>query len=137
MSNSEAVGICSRSTRAAERLELQALGERGLRVTALEIARAYRQLALLARTAPFQPILSGMEGAVQFGTAQAAQVHGQSVAGKTGSVHMESGLHAASFAGFAPSRDPKVVVTVVTQGRSGAESAAPIAGQLLRHYFSV
>jgi penicillin-binding protein A len=77
-----------------------------------------------------------MEGAVQFGTGRAAQVRGTAVAGKTGSVQTEPGLHAAWFAGFAPSRAPEVVVTVLTQGRSGAEAAAPIAGELLRGYFS-
>ena len=119
-----------------ERLQLQALGERGIRVTALEVAQAYRHLANLVYEPKFQPILEGMEGAVQFGTGRAAQVRGTAVAGKTGSVQTEPGLHAAWFAGFAPSRAPEVVVTVLTQGRSGAEAAAPIAGELLRGYFS-
>jgi cell division protein FtsI/penicillin-binding protein 2 len=119
-----------------EQLQLQALGERGVRVTALELAEAYRRLALLAREAPFLPILEGLEGAVEFGTGQRAQVTVRKVAGKTGSVEVQPGLHAAWFAGFAPSQDPEVVVTVLTQGRSGAEAAAPIAGDLLRRYFS-
>jgi cell division protein FtsI/penicillin-binding protein 2 len=118
-----------------ERLQLQALGERGVRVTALEVAKAYRHMATLVHDPEFQPILEGMEGAVQFGTGRAAQVAGKTVAGKTGSVQTERGLHAAWFAGFAPSRDPEVVVTVLTQGRSGAEAAAPIAGELFRRYF--
>jgi cell division protein FtsI/penicillin-binding protein 2 len=120
-----------------EQLQLQALGERGVRVTALEMAEAYRRLALRAHEATFLPILEGLEGAVEAGTGQRAQIADKKVAGKTGSVEVQSGLHAAWFAGFAPSRDPEVVVTVLTQGRSGAEAAAPIAGDLLRRYFSM
>ena len=131
----ESVGHIQKNTN-EEQVQLQALGERGLRVTALEVAKAYGRLAGLASDPKFAPVLAGMEGAVQFGTGQAAQVPGRTIAGKTGSVQTEPGLRAAWFAGFAPSRQPEVVVTVLTQGRSGAEAAAPIAGKLLRHYFA-
>ncbi len=131
----ESVGRIQKNTN-EEQVQLQALGERGLRVTALEVAKAYGRLAGLARDPKFEPVLAGMEGSVQFGTGQAAQVPGKTVAGKTGSVRAESGLRAAWFAGFAPSREPEVVVTVLTQGRSGAEAAAPVAGLLLRRYFA-
>ncbi|HXE14983.1 MAG TPA: penicillin-binding transpeptidase domain-containing protein [Bryobacteraceae bacterium] len=119
-----------------DQLKLQALGERGVRITPLELAAAYRHLSRLANDPQFQPILEGMEGAVRVGTGQAAQVTGITVAGKTGTVQTDPGIRAAWFAGFAPSRKPKVVVTVLTQGRSGAEAAAPIAGKLLRQYFA-
>jgi cell division protein FtsI/penicillin-binding protein 2 len=119
-----------------EQLQLQALGERGVRVTALEMAEAYRRLANLAHERTFSPILEGLEGAVECGTGQRAQVEDKKVAGKTGSVQVQPGFRAAWFAGFAPSRDPEVVVTVLTHGRSGAEAAAPIAGDILRRYFS-
>ena len=111
---SEAAGHIQKGI-SGERLQLQALGERGVRVTALEVAQAYRHLANLVYEPKFQPILEGMEGAVQFGTGRAAQVHGTAVAGKTGSVQTEPGLHAAWFAGFAPSRAPEVVVA--TEGK--------------------
>jgi penicillin-binding protein 2 len=119
-----------------QRLKMQALGEQGVRVTALELAVAYRRLATMVQEKDFAPILEGLEGAVQFGTAQAAQVHGRSIAGKTGTVQTRPGEHIAWFAGFAPSRAPQVVVTVLVPGRSGAEAAAPIAGQILESYFA-
>jgi cell division protein FtsI/penicillin-binding protein 2 len=77
------------------------------------------------------PVLAGMEDAVTYGTARRAQVAGLAVAGKTGSVRAGDGAFIAWFAGFAPSRDPAVVVTVMLQGRSGGADAAPIAGRIL------
>jgi penicillin-binding protein 2 len=135
LSRPERTGTVVKGLRGDEQ-KLQALGERGVRITALELAAAYRRLAALVSEPQFQPILEGLEGAVGVGTGQAAQMEGIVVAGKTGSVQTETGLRAAWFAGFAPSRKPEVVVTVLTQGRSGAESAAPIAGKLLHRYFA-
>ena len=63
-------------------IRLQALGEDGVSLTVLELAEAYRQLALNAPPA----IVAGLEGAVEYGTAQRAAVSGMKVAGKTGSV---------------------------------------------------
>jgi penicillin-binding protein 2 len=119
-----------------QRLQLQALGEQGVRVTALEIAVAYRRLSGMVQQNRFAPILEGLEGAVRFGTGQAAQVEGCSIAGKTGTVQTRPGERIAWFAGFAPSRAPEVIVTVLVPGRSGAEAAAPVAGQALKAYFA-
>jgi cell division protein FtsI/penicillin-binding protein 2 len=105
-------------------------------VTALELAMAYRRMAMLAGEETFAPVLAGLEDAVQFGTGQAAQIHGRSIAGKTGTVQTAPGEHIAWFAGFAPSRVPEVVVTVLVPGRSGAGSAAPLAGRILEAYFT-
>ncbi len=135
LSRAENHGGLSRGI-SGEELQLQALGERGIQTTPLELVEAYCRLARLISTPRFQPILEGLEGAVLVGTGQAAQVPGIAVAGKTGTVRTGSGLHAGWFAGFAPSRDPEVAVTVLTQGRSGAEAAAPVAGKLLRAYFA-
>lgn len=110
---------------AGSRAQLQALGEANVEVTLLDLASAYRRLCI---SAPVE-ILKGLEDAVEFGTAQHAQIAGVQVAGKTGSA--ASGRW-AWFAGFAPSRQPKVIVTVLTQGSSGGADAAPIAGELLR-----
>lgn len=117
-------------------LQLQALGEEGIRVTPLELLMAYRKLALRCQDAVLTPILEGMEGAVEYGTAQRAQLPGIRVAGKTGSVRNEAGVQAAWFAGFAPSRAPEVVVTVLAQGASGGADAAPVAARLLQSYFA-
>jgi penicillin-binding protein 2 len=110
---------------------LQAIGEERVLVTPLGLAAAYRRLAALASRPAMAPILEGLEGAVDYGTAQLARVEGLSVAGKTGSVRTPAGVH-AWFAGFAPSRSPEIVIAVVVQGRSGAADAAPIAGRILR-----
>ena len=113
---------------------LLALGEDGILITAAELALAYRTLALNASRPEMQPILAGLEGAVEYGTAQRAQVAGVKVAGKTGSVLAETGAPLAWFAGFLPSRAPEVVVAVMLEGRSGGADAAPVAGQILAAY---
>jgi len=109
---------------------LQALGEEGVQVTVAELAHAYRGLALSAGAA----VRDGLEGAVEYGTAQLARVPGVKVAGKTGSAQTVDGARIAWFAGFLPSRDPEVAVAVMLQGRSGGSDAAPVAGRLLQAY---
>ncbi len=113
-------------------VRLQALGEEGGWTTPSELARAYRRLALQRDPV----ILEGLEGAVQYGTAQAAGIEGVSVAGKTGTAMSANGLHAAWFAGFAPSREPEFVVVVAVQGHSGGSDAAPLAAETFRQYFT-
>jgi len=115
-------------------VRLLALGEEGILISAAELAMAYRGLALQAGRAEMQAIVAGMEGAVEYGTAQRAQVAGVMVAGKTGSVIAESGAPIAWFAGFLPSRAPEVVVTVMLQGHWGGSDAAPVAGRILAAY---
>ncbi|HTX34264.1 MAG TPA: penicillin-binding transpeptidase domain-containing protein [Bryobacteraceae bacterium] len=107
--------------------QLQALGERRVAVTVAGLAMAYRSLAMGA--APV--ILEGLEDAVEYGTAQRAAVPRLQIAGKTGSLRTESGKLVAWFAGFAPSRAPRVVVAVMLQARSGGGDAAPVAGRIL------
>lgn len=102
-------------------IRLQALGESGVALTVAELAEAYRMLSLSADAA----IVAGLEGAVEYGTAQRAKVAGVKVAGKTGSVR-----GVAWFAGWMPSRSPEVAIAVMTRGSGGAD-AAPIAGEML------
>jgi cell division protein FtsI/penicillin-binding protein 2 len=104
-------------------LRLQALGEAGVSLTVAELAELYRRLALTARP----EVITGLEGAVEFGTARLAAVPGVKVAGKTGSVH-----GAAWFAGWMPSRTPEVVIAVRIPGQSGGSDAAPVAAEMLR-----
>jgi len=115
----------------ADATQLQSLGEWGVLLTAAGVAAAYRNLALVSIRAEMQPILEGLEGAVEFGTAQRARIPGLRVAGKTGSARAADGASIAWFAGFAPSRAPEVAVSVMLQGRSGGADAAPIAGRIL------
>ena len=107
--------------------ELQSLGEDGVLVTPASLAMAYCRLA--ERAAP--AVLAGMRDAVEFGTAQRAQVSGLRVAGKTGSVRTPAGLYLAWFAGFTD----EAVVTVMLQGRSGGADAAPVAGRILEAHW--
>ena len=95
---------------------------------------AYRQLAITASRPEMHSILEGLEGAVEFGTARNARIAGVTVAGKTGSTRNAAGESIAWFAGFLPSRDPEVVVTVMLSGRSGGADAAPVARQILEGY---
>jgi penicillin-binding protein 2 len=114
--------------------QLQALGEEPLLLTAAELALGYRTIAIDAERPEMGPIIDGLEDAAEYGTAQLARVAGLKVAGKTGSVRTRSGARIAWFAGFAPSRTPKVVVTLMLQGRSGGSDAAPIAGRILEEW---
>jgi cell division protein FtsI (penicillin-binding protein 3) len=75
------------------------------------------------------------------GTAPKAQIAGYRVAGKTGTAHkLESGTYAqkyvASFVGFAPATDPRLVVAVMIDEPSGAvyyggDVAAPAFAQVM------
>jgi len=131
--SAEATGVVQLGT-VGPTCQLQALGEEGVAVTPLELLLAYSRLAERLKDAKYAAVREGLEGAVEFGTAQAAQVAGLKVAGKTGSIVLRSGSPAAWFAGFAPSRDPKTAVVVLTAGRSGGTDAAPIAAELLKRY---
>jgi cell division protein FtsI/penicillin-binding protein 2 len=110
-----------------DRQELQSLGEANIQVTPLELVRAYWQLALHLK---HPGILAGMEGAVEYGTAQLARVRWATLAGKTGSTRL-GGQFIAWFAGFVPSRAPEVAIAVMLAGRHGGSDAAPVAAQIL------
>ena len=99
-----------------DHIQMQALGESNVRVTPLELARAY---AKLAGTAP-DVVKQGLRSAVVYGTAQLAA--GTGLSGKTGTAEGR-----AWFAGF--TRD--VAVVVVTSGASGGGDAAPIAKEIV------
>ena len=126
LSGDEAVGEASPATGEDVRA-LQAIGEARVVVTPLGLLMAYSRLA--AHAAP--AVLEGLEGAVEYGTAQLARLKNVTVAGKTGTVLTSTGARVAWFAGFAPSRKPEVAIVAVVQGRSGGMDAAPIAGRML------
>ncbi len=117
---------------------LQSLGEDGILATTAGLAAAYRLLALKINSPEMQPILAGLEGAVEFGTAHNARVagaaSGEKLAGKTGSVLTSAGEPIAWFAGFWPSRAAEAVITVMVPGHSGGADAAPVAGRILEAY---
>lgn len=113
--------------RSADLQSLQALGASGILLTPMEMALAWRKLALHS---PRPEILAGLEGAVEYGTAQLAHVRWATLAGKTGSAR-DAQNFIAWFAGFLPSRAPQLVITVMLSGHHGGSDAAPVAAQIL------
>ncbi len=116
----------------AQRIE--ALGEDRVKVTPAELALAYRLLALRILQPAMRPIREGLEGAVEFGTAQNTNIPGAGVAGKTGSALTAQGEPVAWFAGFLPSSSPQAALAVMLPGRSGGADAAPVARRILEAY---
>lgn len=136
----------------------------GISVSLIQLARAYtvfaqdgllRTLSLLRVDAPApatrvfsaetaRAVRDMLETVVQpGGTAPRAQVLGYRVAGKTGTAHKLDGnggyaenRYVASFVGFAPASDPRLVVAVMidepTNGQSyGGQVAAPVFAQIM------
>ncbi len=135
----------------------------GLSASLLQLARAYTVFARDGDIAPVSfiktggpalgtPVISSETArAVRMmlemaagpgGTASRAQVMGYRVAGKTGTAHkLENGGYAdnkyrASFVGFAPVSDPRIIVAVMLDEPSngkyfGGEVAAPVFSQVV------
>jgi penicillin-binding protein 2 len=97
-------------------------------------------------------IVQGMEGAVTYGTAPNAQIEGVRVAGKTGTaqfcdnIAQETGICGegleqpthAWFAAFAPIEDPEIsIIAFLYNGGEGTVAAAPIAHEIMVHYFGL
>lgn len=95
-------------------------------------------------------VRDGMRGVVAAGTGWRARMQTVEVAGKTGSAQvvarsrLQRSPHAEElqphgwFIGFAPAEEPTIAFAVLVEhGRSGGESAAPLAREILAHYFRV
>ncbi|HBY62229.1 MAG TPA: hypothetical protein DEH78_20605 [Solibacterales bacterium] len=107
-----------------EQRQAQAIGEGGERVTPMQLAESYRRLAQLTPT----PVLDGLIGAVKYGTARLAAAPGMDVAGKTGTATADDLSYTHGwFAGWAPARNPEIVVVVFVEKGQGGPDAAPIA----------
>ena len=117
-------------------LQLLALGEAGIRVTALEMGSAYRRLAAIkreggARAGQLALVFEGLSAAAQYGTARLARPSSVAVAGKTGTASVRMGTRShAWFAGYAPAGRPEIVVVIFLETGSGGGDAAPIARQI-------
>ena len=117
----------------AEQLTL--LGVDGVRVTPLELAAAYRWLALELAAHPdsdaAQVVHAGLEDSASFGMAGQASLGGVAVLGKTGTAEGASSPRTHGwFVGLAPAQDPQVVIAVFLPAGRGAD-AAHLAGDLL------
>ena len=115
--------------------QLTLLGVEGVRVTPLELARAYRWLALeLAAHADSDAarvVCAGLEDSASFGMAGQASLGGVQVLGKTGTAESASSSSTHGwFVGLVPAQNPRVVVVVFLPAGRGAD-AAHVAGKLL------
>lgn len=85
----------------------------------------------------FDPILEGMDMAVQAGTARGAKIDGVHIIGKTGTAQNPHGRDHSVFASIAPKNDPKIVVFVLVEnGGFGATVACPIASLITEFYLN-
>lgn len=117
--------------------QLAVLGVVGVRVTPLELAEAYRWLALEVAARPqseaAQVVMSGLQDSAAYGMADEVHLAGVRVAGKTGTAEdANSSRTHGWFVGLAPAGNPQAVVTVFVPSGRGAD-AAHVAGVLLQH----
>lgn len=115
--------------------QLALLGVDGVRVTPLELAAAYRWLALELAAHPdsdaAQVVHAGLEDSASFGMAGQASLGGVAVLGKTGTAESASSPRTHGwFVGLAPAENPQVVIAVFLPAGRGAD-AAHVAGDLL------
>jgi cell division protein FtsI/penicillin-binding protein 2 len=116
---------------------LALLGVDGIHVTPLELAAAYRWLAMQIAAKPdssaAQVVRAGLNDSASFGIAASASSGGVAVAGKTGTANLGAGTPSHGwFAGLVPADKPTAVVVVYLPAGHGA-NAAQVAGDLLAH----
>ena len=121
----------------ADAAQLALLGVEGIRITPLELATAYRWLALQLAAHPgsqaAQVVRAGIEDSASFGMARQAGLGGVPVAGKTGTAEGTASTQSHGwFAGIAPATKPQVVVVVYLPAGRGAD-AAGVAAELLAY----
>jgi cell division protein FtsI/penicillin-binding protein 2 len=136
LANAEATAIF-RDPKTPDQTRLTLLGVDGVLVTPLELATAYRwlaiQLAAHSDSAAAQVVQAGLQDSASFGMAGAASLGGVSIAGKTGTATPATGAQTHGwFIGLAPSPGPSVVVAVYLPAGHGAD-AARVAAELLAH----
>jgi cell division protein FtsI/penicillin-binding protein 2 len=112
-----------------EMLQLEALGERGVEVTPLELLAGYRKLAVQKRNGSVAEgdaaVFRGLEQSVAYGMAHAAEVEGMKIAGKTGTAaSRESAATHGFFVGYAPAEKPEIVVMIFLERGHGGDAAA-------------
>jgi penicillin-binding protein 2 len=98
-------------------------------------------------------VREGLRAAVEWGTAMNAHLPWLSVAGKTGTAEYFTDENKdgypdrdrqgnlpthAWFTAFAPAENPEIALVVLVEGGGeGSDTAAPIAAQILQHYFPI
>lgn len=115
--------------------QLAVLGVDGVRVTPLELAIAYRwlalQLAVHSDSDAAQVVRAGLEDSASFGMAGQASLGAVALLGKTGTAESEASSRTHGwFVGLAPAQNPKAVILIFLPAGRGAD-AAHLAGELL------
>jgi cell division protein FtsI/penicillin-binding protein 2 len=126
-----------REPRSPDEEALTLLGLDGVRITPLELAEAYRWLALQLAAHPGAAVAGvvqgGLEDSASFGIAASAGQSGVPVAGKTGTANRGDGTPSHGwFAGLVPAEKPQVVVVIYLPAGHGANAAA-LAANLISH----
>jgi len=126
-----------REPQSADQEQLTSLGVEGVRVTPLELAAAYRWLALELAAHPAstasQLVRAGLADSASFGMAGPASLGGVAVLGKTGTAEGSANSQTHGFfAGLAPAQRPQVVIVVYLPTGRGMD-AARVAGELLAY----
>jgi penicillin-binding protein 2 len=85
----------------------------------------------------FGPVIDGMEGVVEHGTASASKIKGITMCGKTGTAQNPHGKDHSVFVAFAPRDEPKIAIAVTVENAGwGGTVAAPIASLLVEKYLT-
>jgi peptidoglycan glycosyltransferase len=126
-----------RDPESADQNRLAVLGVDGILVTPLELAMAYRWLALQFTAHPdtveTQVVQAGLADSASFGMAGAASLGGVAIEGKTGTASGGAGTQTHGwFVGLAPAGRPRAVIAVYLPAGRGAD-AARVAAELLAH----
>lgn len=83
----------------------------------------------------FDVVIEGMERAVKKGTARFGQIPGIEFCGKTGTAQNPHGDDHSIFMGFAPTKNPKIAISVYVENSGfGATWAVPIASLMIEKY---
>jgi cell division protein FtsI/penicillin-binding protein 2 len=136
LASAEAVAVF-RDPDTRDESSLALLGVDGVRVTPLELASAYRWLALQldahSDSLAVQVVRAGLADSASFGMAGAASLGGVPVSGKTGTANLGPGTPTHGwFVGLVPAGKPRVVLAVYLPAGHGA-NAAQVAADLLAH----
>jgi len=88
----------------------------------------------------FQPVIDGMEGAVNGGpgsTARGARLDSIIICGKTGTAQNPHGKDHSIFVAFAPKDNPQIAIAVYVENAGfGSTFAAPIASLMIERYLT-
>jgi stage II sporulation protein D len=125
----------ARTPESREQKELLVLGLAGIEVSPVQIATAYRKLALELRDTRSPGVLDavreGLRNSVRYGMAHNAAVPGMEIAGKTGTASdTAQGTSHGWFAGIGSFGREEVVIVIYLPQGNGADAA-----RLAQHFF--